>query len=122
MENFRLTNENVYDLNQLANHIKSFNNNMYSLKALLKGREFLFKNMHNEYPNMSSSAITSRLWEQECKFAGNVEYDLQNIRIGFANFACEIGTICDKHDIITNVISLLKEDGVDVCNFISLTF
>lgn len=122
MDNFRLTNENVYDLNQLSGYIKSFSKNLNTLKALLKGREILFKNMHNEYPNMSPSAITSRLWTQECTFAGDVEYDLQNIRIGFANFACEIGTICDRHDIITNVISLLKEEGVDVCKFSSLTF
>lgn len=122
MDNFILTNENVYDLNQLSNYIKSFSKNLNTLKALLKGREILFKNMHNEYPNMSPSAITSRLWTQECTFAGDVEYDLQNIRIGFANFACEIGTICDRHDIITNVISLLKEEGVDVCKFSSLTF
>ena len=122
MEFFELTNQNIYDMTLLSRYVNEFNKHFRTLKALLTGRRFLFTNMHRQYPNMSASAITTRLWEQECTIAGNVEYDLQNIRIGFANFACEIGTISDKYDVITNVITLLKEEGVDVCNFSSLTF
>lgn len=123
METFKLTETNTYDLVQLANNIKSFDKNYKTLKVLIKGRKKLFNNMHNQYPNMEKGAIVDALSKQELKWLDDVRWDLENIRIGFANFNFEIGVIEDRYNLLNNIIERIEKDElINVVDFNTLTF
>lgn len=123
METFKITEINTYDLNWLANNIKSFDKNYKTLKVLINGRQTLFNNMHNKYPNMEKGAIVDALSKQELKWLDDVRFDLQNIRIGFANFNFEIGVIEDRYNLLNNIIERIEKDElINVVDFNTLTF
>lgn len=122
IKTFKIERTNAYDLVELAKKIKSFNYNYGVLKAIIKGRKELFGNMHREYPNMLASAIVDRLSKQEIEWAEKLHWDLQGIRIGFANFKCEIGVIEGNYDIVQNIVEVLKSEGNEIADFNSLTF
>ena len=122
MEAFKITETNTYDLNQLANNIKSFDKNYKTLKVLIKGRQTLFNNMHNQYPNMKKGAIVDTLSKQELKWLDDVRWDLENIRVGFANFAFELGVIGDRYDLLNNIIDIIKREGNEILEFSELNF
>ena len=122
MEAFKITKTNTYDLSWLANNIESFGRDYNILRAIIKGRNKLFNNMHNTYPNMERGAIIETLSKQEIKILDDVRFDLQNIRIGFANFAFELGVIEDRYDLLNNIIDILKREGNEILEFSELNF
>lgn len=122
METFKITEINTYDLNWLANNIESFGMDYNILRTIIKGRKKLFNNMHNTYPNMERGAIIDTLSKQEIKILDDVRFDLQNIRIGFSNFAFELGVIEDRYDLLNNIIDILKREGNEILEFSELIF